>query len=68
MIEIIISACSIVAGATCQDFRLSFMAQSVTPHQCMLYGQAEIAKWTAGHPNWSVQRWRCGARRETAKA
>lgn len=68
MIELVLSACSILHGAQCKTERLTYMAQSVTPHQCMLYGQAEIAKWTETHPNWRVHKWSCGPRREVAKA
>lgn len=68
MIEIVLSVCFIQDPARCQDVRLSYMAQSVTPHQCMMYGQSEIAKWLEGHPKWKVSRWRCGTARQMAKA
>ncbi len=68
MIEIVMSVCLVQDPAKCEDVRLSFMAQSVTPHQCMMYGQSEIAKWMEGHPKWNIQRWRCGAAKQMAKA
>lgn len=67
MIEIVISVCSIVQGATCKDVRLTYMAESVTPQQCMMYGQIEIAKWAEGHPNWKIHKWSCGEARQIAK-
>lgn len=67
MIEIVLSVCSIVQGATCKDVRLTYMAESVTPFECMRYGQTEIAKWAEGHPNWKVHRWSCGQPRQVAK-
>ncbi|WP_245257635.1 hypothetical protein [Hyphomicrobium zavarzinii] len=36
-----------------------YLAESVTPMQCMMQSQAEIAKWTEGHPNWVAKRWSC---------
>ncbi|MDX2258341.1 MAG: hypothetical protein NW205_05425 [Hyphomicrobiaceae bacterium] len=68
MIEIVISACMIEDPAKCQDVNLTFMAETVTPHQCMMYGQFEIAKWVEGHPKWRVAKWRCGKARIYAKA
>ncbi len=67
MIEIVVSVCSIVQGATCKDVRLTFIAESATPFECMMYGQVEIAKWSEGHPNWKVQRWSCGRPSQMAK-
>lgn len=67
MIEIVLAVCSILHGAQCKEERLTYMAESFTPHQCMLYGQHEIAKWAEGHPNWRVHRWTCGQVRQTAK-
>lgn len=67
MIEIVLSVCMIGEPARCKDVRLSYLADSVTPHQCMLYGQAEIAKWTEGNPNWKIERWSCGQARQVAK-
>lgn len=68
MIEIVMSVCIISEPSRCEDVRLSYMAEAVTPHQCMMYGQAEIAKWTEGHPKWRVTKWRCGPARQIAKA
>lgn len=68
MIEIVISVCLIAEPANCKDVNLSYMAESITPYQCMLHGQSEIAKWQEGHPNWRVARWTCGRVKQTAKA
>lgn len=68
MIEIVFAVCSILHGAQCREERLTFMAETVTPHQCMLFGQHEMAKWQEGHPNWQITRWRCGSvRHDVAK-
>ncbi len=71
MIELVLTICSILEGdrrVPCKTERLTYMAEQVTPHQCMLYGQHEIAKWQEGHPNWRVQKWSCGQARIFGKA
>lgn len=70
MIEIVLSVCMLADPSRCKDVHLSYMAegQGVTPHQCMLYGQSEIAKWSEGNPNWRLQKWTCGTPRSYAKA
>lgn len=68
MIEIVLSVCLVANPGSCKDVNLTYMAESVTPYQCMVYGQSEIAKWVNVHPKWKVQRWKCGVAREYAKA
>lgn len=68
MIEIVILVCSISEPAKCENVRLGYMAQAVTPQQCMQYGQHEIAKWMESHPKWRIKRWRCGQPKMQAKA
>jgi len=67
MIEIVLSVCMIDTPDRCKDVRLSYMAETVTPFECMMYGQSEIAKWTEGHPNWKISKWSCGTPRQFAK-
>ena len=40
----------------------------VTPQQCMMYGQMELAKWTEGNPNWQIRKFKCGRPGRFAKA
>jgi hypothetical protein len=68
MLELIVSVCLVQDPGRCKDVHLSFIADTVTPHQCMMNGQIEIAKWTEGHPNWRVMRWTCGRPGVVAKA
>lgn len=67
MIEIILSVCWLGDVQRCKDVTLSYLDDAVTVHACMLYGQSEIAKWTEGHPKWTVQRWSCGMARQVAR-
>lgn len=59
MIVLALSVCLSSTPATCKDVHLTFLADSATPVQCMLYGQPEIAKWHLTHPGWTVKKWRC---------
>ena len=67
MIEVVVSVCFVLEPKRCKDVHLSFAADNVTPFQCMHYGQAEIAKWTMGHPNWQVKRFTCAKAGQFAK-
>jgi hypothetical protein len=33
--------------------------QDVTPMQCMMGAQAELAKWTESHPKEHISSWKC---------
>jgi hypothetical protein len=68
MVEILFSVCHVTDPARCKEERLSFLAESVSPHQCMTVGLLEIAKWSEAHPNWWVRRWTCGPAGRVAKA
>jgi len=69
MIEIIMSVClmgdikKIDNDLSCirpRDVTLTFISeQVVTPQQCILQGQSEIAKWFEEHPNYKIMRWKC---------
>lgn len=67
MIELIVSVCLIDEPNRCKDVRLNFLAESVTLHQCVMFGQVEIAKWSEGHPKWQVAKWRCRPAETVAK-
>jgi hypothetical protein len=67
MIEILLSVCMVSDPQRCKDVHLTYAAESVTPHQCMMFGQAEIAKWSTGHPKWRVDRWKCQKPGQVAK-
>lgn len=59
MIELVFSACLIASPASCKDVHLTYMAETVTPMQCMLYGQPQMAQWANVNPKWRVHRFRC---------
>lgn len=67
MIEILLSVCFVQEPSKCKDVHLTYAADSVTPHQCMMFGQAEIAKWIGSHPKWQVEKWKCQKPGQVAK-
>lgn len=68
MIELVIAVCLIDAPDRCKDVHLTFEGDHVTPQQCMMNGQIEIAKWVGEHPKWQVKRWGCSRAGIMAKA
>ena len=67
MIELLVSVCLIDDPQRCKDVHLTYVAESVTPHQCVMYGQVELAKWSEGHPKWRISKWRCQPAHRVAK-
>lgn len=68
MIEIVLSVCLVQDPAKCKDVNLNFMGDSITAQACMFKGQVAISRWSEGHPNWRITKWRCGIAKQMAKA
>ena len=67
MIEIAAAVCMLSAPERCKDVSLTFEAENITVFACMMYGQAELAKWTGEHPAWKISRWSCREAGQVAK-
>lgn len=67
MIEIILSVCWLGDAGRCREVTLTYFGEAVTAHQCLLYGQAEMAKWSEANPKWTIKRWSCGKPSEIAR-
>jgi len=67
MIELVVAVCLIDQPSQCKDVYLNFEADHVTPQQCMMYGQVEMAKWVGEHPNYVIKKWRFGIAGQMAK-
>jgi hypothetical protein len=67
MIELVVSVCLVNDLTRCKDISLVYMAEGVTPMQCLMMSPAEIAKWAEGHPNWVAKRWTCRPAGKIAK-
>jgi hypothetical protein len=61
MFEIALTLCLMADLNKCKSVNLVFADETVTAVQCQMgiAGQAEIAKYAAGHPNWKPMKWRC---------
>lgn len=61
MLELVFAACSIVSGASCRDFTLTFDqdAGQISAFACAFNGQVELSKWQSEHPNWRIARFTC---------
>lgn len=69
MLEIVASVCLMAQPQSCKEIHLTFAEeQQVTQAQCFYYGQIELAKWSGSHPDWTIQRWKCGQTGQIAKA
>ena len=59
MLEIVALACLIDAPSNCKDVALSFSEEAMTPMQCFIQAQGELAKWVTEHPKWKIERYAC---------
>jgi hypothetical protein len=66
MIHIFMSVCLLSSPAECREVTLNYEtdAASVTPQQCMMYGQMEMAKWIVDHPGYRIVKWKCSGKLE----
>lgn len=57
MIELLFITCVMTAPDDCRE--RSMMFTDITPTQCLMGAQPELAKWVSGHPNQQIKSWRC---------
>lgn len=57
MIELLFVACLADAPDQCRERSLVFV--DVTPMQCVVGAQPELARWVETHPNLRIRSWRC---------
>jgi hypothetical protein len=57
MIELLFVVCLASAPDDCRERSLVFT--DVTPMQCLMGAQPELAKWSNSHPNETIKSWRC---------
>ena len=70
MIEMVLTVCSILHGAQCQDIRQTYVAEpgQISVFACARYGQYHASKWALEHTNWSVHKWSCRSPRGRLEA
>lgn len=59
MIELLFVACLAGAPDDCRERSLVF--SNISPMQCLMGAQPELAKWSVAHPNMEIRSWRCQA-------
>jgi hypothetical protein len=59
VIELLVAVCLIDHPSTCKDVSLIYSAEALTPMQCAMQAQPEIAKWIKEHPGWVTKRYTC---------
>lgn len=61
---LIISTCLISEPTNCRDVELIY--EEMNPMQCMWGAQPEIAKWMEAHPKWTLKKWKCKTKDQSA--
>ncbi|MEI4472749.1 hypothetical protein [Frigidibacter sp. MR17.24] len=59
MIALVFMACLPNGASDCREQQLLFSSENLTPYMCLMQAQPELAKWTAGHPGWTIAKWGC---------
>ncbi len=67
MIELALVVCLANEPAERKDVGLVYDSEALTPMQCLMRAQPEIAKWAESHPKWNVKRWTCRPAGQLAK-
>jgi hypothetical protein len=57
MIELLFVACLVSEPDKCQNKALQF--SDISPMQCMMGAQPQLAQWTNQNPKWHVKNWKC---------
>jgi hypothetical protein len=68
MIELAFTACLAANPDVCKPVTLTYAGEGLTPMQCMVGSQAQLAEWSAANPKWRVKRWGCRPARMYSKA
>lgn len=58
--ELVLMVCLMNTPVDCRDEHLTLSVELMTPQQCMLGAQPAMAEWSASHPKYRIERWRCG--------
>jgi hypothetical protein len=63
---LVLSACLVDDPNKCKDMELVY-ADDISPMQCVMGAQPEIAKWVEEHPKWTVKKWKCKTQQQQVK-
>lgn len=68
MLEIIASVCLLYEVDRCKEVTLpTATEQALTPMQCLMGAQIDLARWQDEHPRYFVKRWSCQKAGQFAK-
>lgn len=63
MIELIFVACLLGSDGRatdqCEQKSMQFSEENLTPYQCSMQAQPQLAKWQAEHPRFIITRYGC---------
>lgn len=59
MFELILTVCSIVAGASCHEEHPIQLYENADMRGCLIASQIEGAKWVETHPNHYIAKYTC---------
>jgi len=59
MIELVLVVCLIDRPDQCRDVGVTYLAENLTPMQCIMQAPPHMARWVDEHPGWRVARWTC---------
>ncbi|QRM57556.1 hypothetical protein F3Y30_24010 (plasmid) [Sinorhizobium sp. BG8] len=58
LIDLVLTICLLATPTSCREERLHFENKGNILN-CMFQAPAQIARWSEGHPNVRVIKWRC---------
>lgn len=59
MIALVFVVCLHQDPEVCQQRNLLFADRQLTPMACLMQAQTRLAEWSASHPRWQIEKWRC---------
>jgi hypothetical protein len=66
IMDLVLMVCLVASPETCREERVLVGAPLADARMCMSGAVPVIAEWCEDHPDWRVQRWRCGSPRKSA--
>lgn len=59
MLNIVLLVFTVCNTDTCMDRELILSDRELTPMQCMIKAQTELANWSAKNPGWTITKYHC---------
>jgi hypothetical protein len=62
--DLVLLVCLASSPQSCHEERLMMSVGQVDGRICMANAIPTIAEWAGDHPEWQIERWKCGSTRE----